>query len=480
MTLEKIQAPQESLPFFGRVLKTLVALLLFREISIEAMQMSEGHVVAEFGDTKVTLNSVRGGTTPDHLLEIACEAKVEWPSQDSELLAQEIRLTSDRVLTLEGPEMMGELKASKVRFEHPDISLVDFTIESKLIYDREKTILTLQALEIKFNEILFLKNQGPGHAPLTGSLLAKASVDLARHQVTDSDFRLLLNHMLELRGSLDLDGMERMRLQLRGLDGYIMPEKVEPFLPDFVRKPMAPFKVTGPVGIHGDVVVSKKEEGEALDFDLEVQLTGNEISYTSPPFFSQGNVTGRLHASGEFPNLRSSIKISCNPIDFRSEWFHAKGGRIELSMEGENSVFQIQNVMVSLPEASVRAGETEVLLNAVRSEIHAGTVHLEKGVFTVQDGELQTSLLKNLRLSVKRDEGETELDVRGEDTHLLESAHALKWIGPEWQFSGRDSFQAKLTLQDNGGWKGFSRILLDGSRFENPAWIGQERISPWS
>ena len=108
MTLEKIQAPQESLPFLGHVLKTLVASLLFREISIEAMQMSEGHVVAEFGDTKVTLNSVRGGTTPDHLLEIACEAKVEWPSQESELLAQEIRLTSDRVLTLEGPEMMGE------------------------------------------------------------------------------------------------------------------------------------------------------------------------------------------------------------------------------------------------------------------------------------------------------------------------------------------------------------------------------------
>ena len=212
-----------------------------------------------------------------------------------------------------------------------------------------------------------------------------------------------------------------------------------------------------------------------MDFDLEVQLTGNEISYTSPPFSSRGNVTGRLHASGEFPNLRSSIKISCNPIDFRSEWFHAKGGRLELSMDGENPVFQIQNVVVSLPEASVRTGETEVLLNAVHGEIHAGTIHLEKGVFTIQDGELQTSLLRNLRLSVKRDEGETELDVRGEDTHLLESAHALKWIGPEWQFSGRDVFQAKFTLQDNGGWKGFSRILLDGSRFENPGldWAGE-------
>jgi hypothetical protein len=475
MTLEKIQAPQESLPFFGHVLKTLVASLLFREISIEAMQMSEGHVVAEFGDTKVTLNSVRGGTTQDHLLEIACEAKVEWPSQDSELLAQEISLTSDRVLTLEGPEMMGDLKASKVRFEHPDISLADVTIESKLIYDREKTILTLQALGIKFNELLFLKHQGPGQAPLTGSLLAKASLDLARHQVTDSDFRLLLKDMLELRGSLDLDGMERMRLQFRGLDGYIIPEKVEPFLPDFVKKPLAPFKVKGPVGIHGDVVVSKKEKGEALDFDLEVRLTGNEISYTSLPFFSQGIVTGRLHASGEFPNLRSNIKISCNPIDFRSEWFHAKGGRLDLSMEGENPVFQIQNVALSLPEARIGTGRTEVLLNAVRSEIHAGTINLEKGVFTVQDGEIQTSLLRNLRLSVKRDEGETELDVRGEDTHLLESAHALKWIGPEWQFSGRDSFQARLTLQDNGGWKAFSQILLDGSRFENAGldWAGE-------
>src|SRR4030042_2195632 len=47
MTLEKIKAPQESVPFFGRVLKTLAALLLFRQISIEAMQMSEGHVVAD-------------------------------------------------------------------------------------------------------------------------------------------------------------------------------------------------------------------------------------------------------------------------------------------------------------------------------------------------------------------------------------------------------------------------------------------------
>jgi hypothetical protein len=161
----------------------------------------------------------------DHLLEIACEARVEWPSQDSELLAQEIRITSDRVLTLEGLEMMGELRASKVRFEHPDINLADFTVESKLIYDREKAILTLQALEMKFNEVLFLKYQGPRRAPLTGSFLAKASVDLARRQVTDSDFRLLLNRMLELKGSLYLTDGKGCAFN-SGPGRYIVPERL--------------------------------------------------------------------------------------------------------------------------------------------------------------------------------------------------------------------------------------------------------------
>lgn len=475
MTFEKTQAPQESVLFFGHILKTLVRSLLFREISIEAMQMSEGHVVAELGDIKITLNSVRAGTTADHLLEIACEAKVEWPSQEIALLAQEIFLTSDQVLPLEGPGMMGDLKASKVRFEHPEISLDDFTIGSKLIYDPDQKTLSFQPLEIQFNELIFLKHQAPGHAPLKGSFLAKARLDLARHEVIASDFQLLLNNMLEFRGSLALDGMERMRLQFRGLDGYLMPEKVEPFLPDFVKKPLAPFKVTGPIGIHGDVAISKKEKGETLNLDLEVQLAGNEISYTSPLLFSQAIVTGKLQASGEFPNLRSSIKISCNPIAFQNEWFNSKGGSLDLSMEGENPVFQIQNVVLSLPEVRVRKAKTDVILNAVHTQIQAGTVNLEKGVFTVQDGELQTSLLRNLHLSVKRDEHETELDVRGEDTHLLESAHALKWVGPEWQFSGRDSLQAKLTLLDNGEWKAFSQIHLDGSRFENAGldWAGE-------
>jgi hypothetical protein len=352
------------------------------------------------------------------------------------------------------------------------------TIESKLIYDREMTTLSFRPVEIQFNELVFRKNHGSGHAPLKGNFLAEVHLNLATHKVIASDFHLLLQNILEMRGGLDLDVMEKLRLAFRDLDGHLMPEKVEPFMPDSVRKRMAPFKVTGPVGIRGDVSILRKEEGEALDLDVEVQLKGNAISYATPLLFSQASVTGTLHAKGEIPNLQSSIKISCDPISFHSEWVDFSEGSLDFSVEGENSVFQFQNVTLSLPEARVRAGKNDVPLEAVRVELQAGTVNLEEGVFNVPEVRLQTSLLKNLILSVKRDEHETALAVQGKDVHLLESAYPLRWIGPEWHFSGQDSLQAGLTLKDNGEWKASSKIDLEGFRFQNASLDGAgENIS---
>ncbi len=200
VTFEKIQEHEEGFPFLRRILKMLATSLLFREISIEAMQMSEGHVTAEFDGIKITLNSVRGGTTPDDLLEIACDARVEWPSQKIVLVAQEIYLTSEQVVALADPQMKGAFKALKARFEHPAISSDGFTIESKLVYDREMTTLSFRPVEIQFNEIVFHKHLGSGQAPLRGNFMAKAQLDLATHKVIASDFHLLLQNILEISG----------------------------------------------------------------------------------------------------------------------------------------------------------------------------------------------------------------------------------------------------------------------------------------
>ena len=475
VTLENAQAPQESFPPFRRALRTLVSVLLFREISIEAMQMSAGHVAAEFGDIRLTLNGVRGGTAPGRSLEIACETKVEWPSQKISLLAQEVLFTSDQVLSFEEHEMLGELKASKARFEHPEFRLEDFSLDSKLILDRDRMTLSLLPLEIAFNDLRLLRYPTSGHAPLKGNLSAETHLEWRNRKVIAPDFRLFLNPVLDIRGSLVLEAVDNLRLQLKGLGGYLIPREVEPFLPDPIRKPMAPLKVNGPVGVHGDAAISGNENQKTLDLDLEVQLAGNEISYTAPLFSSRARVAGTLHARGEFPNLQSSIQVLCNPIDFQSEWMDSRGGSLDLSVQGENPVFQVRNATLSLPEARIRSGKTDLRLNSVQFHVQTGTIDLEKGIFNVPDVELQTSLLRNLKLSVKRTEHETTLEVGGRNIQLLESALALKWIGPEWQISGQDLLQAGLTLQDQGGWKAFSQLHLDGSRFDNAAldWTGE-------
>ncbi len=481
-TLAKIREPEESFPHLGRALKTLLSYLLFREISIEAMKVSEGHVAATFDDTKITLNSLRGGITTNRILEVACEAKVERLSHKMVLLAPEIFLNTDPMLALVGPEIRGALKVPKARLEHPEIKLGDFTIESKLVYDRENAFLTMQPLAINFNEILLHKFQRAGHASLKGNLLTTARLDLSRRQMAAPGFHLLLQSMLELRGSLDVVGVKGMQLLLRDLDGHFMPEKVEPLVPDSVKKTMAPFQVTGPVGFRGDMTIFTEEGGESFDMDLEVRLEGNEISYATPPLFSHANVTGSLLAIGKFPDIRTSVRLSCKPISFKNEWFDFKGGSLDLSLAGKHPVFEIQKALMKVPEARVRAYMADVLLHDISSQLEAGIVDFEKGTFTFPDVEIQTSLLRNLRLTVKRDEQETTLAVLGKDIQMLNSARTLKWMPPEWQLSGLESLHASLTLQDAGEWKALSEIQLEGSRFENAGldWAGENLSIAWT
>jgi hypothetical protein len=119
---------------FTRLLKTLASALLFRDVKFQAMHVSGGYVSLDLDAAKVTLTDVSASVTPEHLLEITCNGKMEIPSEETVAVSGEIRFSSDQVVSLAHPEVEGALTVQNVSLHTPSIIADDMFIQSRLIY----------------------------------------------------------------------------------------------------------------------------------------------------------------------------------------------------------------------------------------------------------------------------------------------------------------------------------------------------------
>jgi hypothetical protein len=303
-------------------------------------------------------------------------------------------------------------------------------------------------------------------------------LDLVAHQLKTRDFHFLLQDTLECKGAMEVDYGDKRHLKIKGMDGRAQLANLAALVPDSMKKSLAPFKLAGLIRWKGDLGAYDREEAWAWTCDVQGHLDHDEFSYVSPGISSRGIMAAEFSAKGEFPDIESGLKLKADQLSFQNDWMGFKSGRLDLSLKGKKDLLQIGGLSLSIPDAGGRIRGREVPVKDVNVEIKTGTIDVEKRTFFLPEIEIQTSLLKNLSVSLQRDEHETAVSVKGMDVHLAEAAQALKLIPPGWKLAGRDSLDAGLNLNKNGEWKAFSRIDLKGTTFENSdLTIAGEKIS---
>ena len=152
---------------------------------------------------------------------------------------------------------------------------------------------------------------------------------------------------------------------------------------------------------------------------------------------------------------------------FSGKGVELKPFKASLSLSGKHPKHLIKELTAHIPQAIVSVGERDVLIDNINLRVLNGKLDGGKKSLVLPEIRLDSSLLKNLLLSLEADGKKVLVQLQGKDVHFIESASVLNLLPSGLQFSGADSIQARATLNEKGIWSFTSELGFRDFGFQN-------------
>lgn len=467
LLLPRIEQKPGGPSFLTRIVKRLIALFLFRDIRFQAAQIVNGDMVAQIKDQTVRLSGIHAHLNTDHLIEISCETRFQWPSQKITLIAPHILITTDHAISFVDPKISCLLTATRAMFQSPGVNADNVGVTARLIYDHNSKKMAFEPLDVVLEGAVLKQVPETRSDPLTLHFKTQGFFDLGNNKLSASQFHLGINEIFGLKGRLNAHFGSDTHVSIELLDGHLLPQKTLSFVPVELRSQIEPVMLSGPVTFHGKIDGMKANAQWDWGYDLHAGLKENRFSYAAGEMKVSGSITGDIRGKGEPNGVGISARIKGNKITFSGKGVTLKPFTMGLSISGKYPVFEIKGLKANIPQARAVAGEKEILVNDISLNIKKGTVDGEKKSLNLPRVRLNSSLLKNLLLSVKVDEKQMNMVLQGKQTNLLEAALALNLLPSGWQFSGADSIHITATQKEQGPWSFSTELGFRELTFEN-------------
>ncbi len=506
MVLPKIESKTTPPTSLVSVVKRLAAFFLFRDIRFQAAQISNGHMVAQTDKQAVRLSGIHAHLNEDHLVEISCEAQFLWPSREIRFTAPHLLITTDRAISLVDPEMRCHLTGKEAVFQSPDANVKSMGIMAKAIFNRTQKSLAIDLAGIHFKD-MSLKNPDasirkieakakliynhnlkivtfePLHVLFSGAVLKQASeteisplnlnlktqgyFDVGKTELDVAHFHLTVSDVAGFKGKINAGLGTETFFRLELSDGHVLPEKALPFVPSELKSQIKPVTLSGPVLLHGIIKGMKQEKAWDLDCDLQARVKENRFSYAAEEMKMSSYITGDIRAQGVFPDIKIAVKMNSDKSVLSGKGVVLKPSTVGLSFSGKYPVFEIEELKANIPQARMRTGEKDILIDDIGINITKGTLDAKKRSLHLPEVRLESSLLKNLLLALRVEGERLSVAIKGKQTHIMESARALNMIPDGWQISGIDSIQIRASQKQKKTWSFISEIGLQEVGFEN-------------
>jgi hypothetical protein len=473
MTLPEIRQERETPPsLFSRALKRMIRIFFFRGITFQSAEIINGEIAFRSSDQTLEMHDIQARISPKHGVDISCSARANRPIEKIHLSVPSIHLTSDDALSPGDQGMRGRLRISKATLESPHGNIQEMEIGSTLIYDQSLEKLGFDPIHIRFEGITIRQESEREPVSTDLEITAQGSLDLVKNQADFSQFHLTSQDLLELTGKLKLDLGTKNFVKMTNLEGHILPKHFLSLLHETMGVQLPPVSLSGPVRLLGDVEGTKGERAWRWQGDVEVLLSRNRFSYATKQMRSTGRVSGTLRAAGSLPDMDLSVKLKGDETTFSGMGVTVKPCKAKVSLTGKHPLHSVEEIHIAVPQATLPMGDRNIQVDDIEVYIKEGTVNAEKGVVSLPEVRLTSSLLKDLRLSLHIDEREVVTELKGEDTHLAEAAIALGLVPSGWEFSGVDSLKARVILKNEDrlaltstlGYKDFAFMDSEGNR----------------
>lgn len=496
MILAKDKSKVEAPSFFSKILKWLMASLLFRDIKFQELEVINGKIDARFGDQMIQAMGVDARLNPEHHMDINCSMRWEWSSKKMVFAAPSVQLTTDSAISLLNPQISCLLKTQKMTFHSPEANVTNMELKTRVTYDHKHKKMTSKSLHLqlqdvnlkqeKTTEVTYLRPEAdikdmsmtadliyehdkkrltfePIDLRLEGITLKYASekklTPLNLHLKTDGILSLRENHLdardfyLELDGILQSGGALKAgfgpetRIELRLEDSHLLPEKVLPLLPTKTRQMLPPFRISGPISFRGGIDGIKERQKWNWNGNLRARLKKNYCAYKTHETQLSGEVAGEIQAEGRLPEMTISASIESDKTTLSIKNAELKPFKTNLSISGKYPVFGVKDLTAHIPQAKVKAGEKDILIDDMRIHIRNGKINAEKQSLAFPEIQFHSSWLKNLILGLEVDDKQTVLEMQGKNTDIIESAIAMNLLPSDWQFSGLDAIKLRVKLK---------------------------------
>jgi hypothetical protein len=449
MTLPEIASGQRALSLLDRVLREMMAFLFFREIKFEAAEVTNGEIAYDSSDQIANVRKIRGALSPDHRIHFFCSTEVEWPKRKMHLKAPQVHMTTDNAVSLVDPEIKGIVRAQKATFESPDGNIDRMELESILIYNHDRKSIALNSLELRLEGMMLKQEASEKPISTDLGLSARGVVDLGEDRADLSEFDIAATHLLDLKGELNLRFGKRRSVSIKNLRGHFLPQKWLYLLRRATGERLAPFNISGPIGLLGEIEGTKAEQGWHWNGDMAMKLAQNRFSYVGKQMQLKGRMTGSIRAEGQFPETNLSVSLKGDRTTFSGFGVALKPLKASLSLSGKYPLYMIEEITVDVPQAIVGIGSKDVRVDDIQVHLQKGTIRAEKRLVSLPVVQFTSSLLRNLYLSLRADENEVAIEMNGQDINFVETALALNLLPSDWRFSGLDAIRTKVVFKEN-------------------------------
>jgi len=313
-----------------------------------------------------------------------------------------------------------------------------------------------------------IPEEGMNASSLNMNLNTVARLDLKEGNLKVPRFQLSITDVLDLEGKFNVVSGAQTVAGIEFSEARVFPQRLLSLIPEKIRSGLPPVTLSGAVDFSGKVKGFKEQEKWDLSCDLWTHLQKNRVSYMTGQARALAEISGDIRAVGKFPRVRISASLKGNEVVLLGrEGVELKPGAVSLSITGQYPLFHIRNLAIHMPQAKVALGKDTLMVDDIRVQVKKGSVDGEKKAFFLPEIRIDSSLLKNLHLSLKMNEEQAVITLKGEETGLLESAARLNLLPSGWHFSGIDSFQIEGVQKQKGVWSFTSKLDLKELGFEN-------------
>ena len=466
-TLPEIERKAEHPSFLGAILKRVIALLFFKDFRFQGAELSGGSISAQLGEQTVHVNGVHARVNAEHLIELSCGIKADWPSKKMHLTIPRLDFKTDRAISLVNPQIGCLLLVKKALFESPGVKVRHINGRAKIIYKHNERELLLENLKFIFPEIALKNGSKTKTIPSGLHLETEGLINLRDSRLNAERIHVSVKDILQFDGKLDGFFGDRRKAKLRIKNCSIIPRKLFPFIPLPAMERLAAIKLSGPVNFSGVVDGLEEKKKWILSCNLETRLKQNRFSYVTEKIDFAGNVTGDIRIEGRIPDLKISGTMKMGHAMLSGTGIDLKPFNASVSISGKYPVYNLKDVSVLIPSAKGALGKREVVVDDIQLKIRQGRVNVASQAISLPEVRLSSSLLNNLAISVKTQSGRTSVGVTGEQTGLIKSAADLGLLPAGWEFRGLDSIRMVLEAEKGGGTSFTGELAFQDLVFQN-------------